>query len=169
MITYSGICPIDWQNLIHHLETQSPDIGPKHKASDNIPGLSEIIDSWDKAGYSKSVQWDMFYPGVHFDTGIVEQFMQWAGMDSFTNAWVSRIHPGYFAPRHWDVQDQEPLPDTVRYHVHMSKPQFGHIFIVEDKCLYTQELGAAYQWSGRKLWHAGTNCGLVPKYIFNIW
>jgi hypothetical protein len=51
----------------------------------------------------------------------------------------------------------------------MSKPQFGHIFIVENNCLYNQEQGATYKWSGRKLWHAGTNCGLVPKYIFNIW
>lgn len=169
MIEYKGSCPIDWQQLIEHLETQTPEVGPKHKAGDNIPGLKEVTDMWDKAGYGTSVQWDMFYPGIHFNNNIVEQFVKWSGLTSYTNAWVSRIHPGYFAPIHWDVQDDEPLPDTVRYHVHMSKPQFGHIFIAEDTCLYNQPQGSVYKWSSRKAWHAGTNCGLVPKYIFNIW
>lgn len=169
MIEHAGICPIDWQKLIYHLETQQPVVGPKHKPGDNIPGLKEITDMWHNADYGTSVQWDMFYPGVHFDNSIVEQFVKWAGLTSFTNAWVSRIQPGYFAPIHWDVQDDEPLPDTVRYHVHMSNPQFGHIFIVEDKCLYNQDQGSTYKWSSRKAWHAGTNCGLTPKYIFNIW
>lgn len=169
MIEYAGNCPIDWQQLITHLETQIPFTGPKHKASDNIPGLNEVTDLWGQAGLGPTVQWDMFYPGDHFDNEIVTKFVKWAGLTSYTNAWVSRIHPGFCAPQHWDVQDDEPLPDTVRYHVHMSKPQFGHIFIAEDKCLYNQTQGAAYKWSSRKAWHAGTNCGLVPKYIFNIW
>jgi hypothetical protein len=169
MIEYVDVCPVDWQQLIAHLETQTPYVGPKHKTGDNIPGLDEVTNLWNKAGYGPTVSWDMFYPGDHFDIKFVEQFVEWSGITSYTNAWVSRIHPGYFAPIHWDVQDDEPLPDTVRYHVHMSKPQFGHIFIAEDKCLYNQEQGAAYKWSSRKAWHAGTNCGLVPKYIFNIW
>jgi len=169
MITFVGICPINWQLLITHLETQTPHIGPKHKASDNIPGLSEVTDLWNKAGYGSSVQWDMFYPGEHFDNKIVEQVVEWTGMQSYTNAWVSRIHPGYFAPIHWDVQDDEPLPDTVRFHIHMSTPQFGHVFIAENTCFYNQQQGATYKWTSRKSWHAGTNCGLVPKYIFNIW
>lgn len=169
MIEYIDICPINWQQLIHQLESQAPYIGPKHKAGDNIIGLDEVTDMWTKAGYGPTVSWDMFYPGDHFDIDIVDQFVKWSGMRSYTNAWVSRIHPGFFAPQHWDVQDNEPLPDTIRYHVHMSKPQFGHIFIAEDKCFYNQQQGATYKWSSRKAWHAGTNCGLVPKYIFNIW
>jgi hypothetical protein len=169
MIDYVGVCPLDWQQLIEQLETQKPYVGPKHKAGDNIPGLDEVTDLWNKAGYGPTVSWDMFYPGDHFDINIVKQFAEWVNIPSYTNAWVSRVHPGYFAPQHWDVQDDEPLPDTVRYHVHMSRPQFGHIFIAEDKCLYNQEQGATYKWSSRKAWHAGTNCGLVPKYIFNIW
>jgi len=169
MIEYVGNCPINWQQLIQHLEIQQPETGPKHKAGDNIPGLEEITDMWAAAGYGRSVQWDMFYPGVHFDNTVVEQFVEWSGMPDFTSAWVSRIHPGYFAPIHWDVQDNEPLPDTIRYHVHMTQPQFGHVFIVEDQCLYNQAQGSAYKWSSRKAWHAGTNCGLAPKYIFNIW
>jgi len=169
MIKFVGICPIDWQSLIRHLETQTPYVGPKHKEGDDIPGLNEVTTLWKKAGYGPTVSWDMFYPGDHFDNKIVEKFVEWAGMKSYTNAWVSRVHPGYFAPQHWDVQDDEPLPDTIRFHCHMGEPQFGHILIVEDKCLYNQKQGATYQWDSRKSWHAGTNCGLVPKYIFNIW
>jgi hypothetical protein len=51
----------------------------------------------------------------------------------------------------------------------MSPPAFGHIFIVDDECLVNKEQGSTFKWSSRKLWHAGTNCGLVPKYIFNFW
>ena len=169
MIEYVDVCPINWQQLIHHLETQQPYVGPKHKAGDGIPGLDEVTDMWTKAGYGPTVSWDMFYPGDHFDVSIVDEFVKWSSMTSYTNAWVSRIHPGFFAPQHWDVQDDEPLPDTIRYHVHMGQPQFGHIFIAEDKCFYNQQQGATYKWTSRKAWHAGTNCGLVPKYIFNIW
>jgi len=171
MIEYIGISPFNWQELIGELQNQIPIIGPKHTPDDNIKGLDEVTSMWDKAGYYKrgTVGWDMFYPGEHFDYKIAEQFAEWSNLKSFTNAWISRIHPGFFAPIHWDVQDNEPLPDTVRYHVHMSKPQFGHIFIAEDACLYNQQQGATYKWTSRKAWHAGTNCGIAPKYIFNIW
>jgi len=61
------------------------------------------------------------------------------------------------------------LPDFKRWHVHISKPAFGHAFCVDDKCFYNQEQGSVYEWSDRKYWHAGSNCGLVPKYVFNFW
>jgi hypothetical protein len=35
--------------------------------------------------------------------------------------------------------------------------------------LYNQETGATWKWPKRTAWHAGSNAGLVPKYIFNIW
>ena len=176
MISYYGNCDIiDWTSIVADLQDQTPAyIGPSHKAGDNIPGLDEIINLWDKAGYKTvaeggTVAWDMFIPGTNFDISIVHKFLEFAKMDSYNTAWISRIHPGRFAPLHWDVQDNEPLPDSIRFHCHIGKPEFGHLFIADDKCLYNQEQGATYQWSSRKLWHAGTNCGLVPKYIFNIW
>ena len=56
-----------------------------------------------------------------------------------------------------------------RYHCHISPPSDGHILIVDEHCLYKQEQGSVYKWPSRKSWHAGANCGLVSKYIFNVW
>ena len=99
-------------------------------------------------------------------------FAEWAGMDSYINAWISRVNPGNMAAWHWDVTDDEETlskAEHKRFHVHMSVPQPGHIFILEDTPLYGRAQGDTFQWPSRKSWHAGANAGLVPKYQFNIW
>jgi hypothetical protein len=183
MIKYLGNSSIDWASVIKDLEAQVPaEVGPKHKEGDPIPGLGEVIDLWNNAEYKTlehggTVGWDMFYPGQNFDSKIIDQFIDEFNLHKLIptvhTAWISRIHPGHFAPMHWDVQDNESQlatqPDYVRFHCHMGTPEFGHVFIVDDQCLYNQTQGASYQWDSRKAWHAGTNCGLVPKYIFNLW
>ena len=180
MINYVGVCnTVDWNSLITDIANQKPaEIGPKHKAGDPLPGLDEITNMWDKAGYKTpklggTVIWDMFFPGVNFDQSIVDKFSEYVELESVNSCWISRIWPGHFAPIHWDVNDNEielsKQPDKLRWHCHIGKPEFGHIFIAGDNCLYNQQQGATYQWSSRKLWHAGTNCGLTPKYILNIW
>jgi hypothetical protein len=183
MIKYLGNSKIDWTTVIRDLESQAPaEIGPKHKEGDPIPGLKEVVNLWNNAEYKTVAQggtvgWDMFYPGQNFDADIVDQFINEFNLKELIpkvhTAWISRIHPGHFAPMHWDVQDNEEQlatePDYVRFHCHIGAPEFGHIFIVDNECLYNQTQGSSYQWDSRKAWHAGTNCGLVPKYIFNLW
>jgi len=180
MIDYVGVCnTVDWSKLILDIADQLPaEIGPKHKAGDPLPGLNQVTDMWAKAGYKTpdlggTVSWDMFFPGVNFDQSVADKFAEYVGLKDINSCWISRIWPGYFAPIHWDVNDNEielaNQPDKLRWHCHIGKPEFGHVFIADDKCLYNQPQGATYQWSSRKLWHAGTNCGLTPKYILNIW
>ncbi len=178
MIKYIGNSSdvIDWSSVIRDIENQTPAyVGPKHKAGDPIPELAEVTDIWTKAGYKTAseggtVAWDMFFPGDNFDFDVAVKFGQYVGVEKFTSCWISRIWPGYFAPQHWDVMDDESsIPDVRRFHCHMGQPAFGHILIVDNQCLYNQPQGATYEWSSRKLWHAGTNCGIGPKYIFNFW
>ena len=59
--------------------------------------------------------------------------------------------------------------DKLRYHCHIGKPVPGHIFIAHDRALYNQPQGTTYCWKSRKLWHAGSNVGLEPKYLLNLW
>jgi hypothetical protein len=181
MITFYGNCNkiINWNEVIRDLENTSPGyIGPKHKEGDDIPGLDEVTDMWRNAGYKTvsnggTVAWDMFFPGEHFDQKVADIFGEWVGNDNPTAVWISRIWPGRFAPQHWDVNDDEKelstKLDKIRFHCHIGNSAFGHVFIVEDQIFYNQEQGNTYKWQSRKLWHAGTNCGLVPKYIFNFW
>lgn len=178
MINYIGNCAplINWDLVVKDLESQKPAyIGPKHKAGDPIPELKEVTDLWQQAGYKTkqdggTVSWDMFFPGDNFDPRIADRFAEFVKVEKYTTAWISRIWPGYFAPQHWDVMDDESnKPDVKRYHCHIGQPSFGHVFIVGHQCLYNQPQGATFEWSSRKLWHAGTNCGLTPKYILNFW
>lgn len=177
MIKNIGNCNtvINWDNIILECEHTTPEyIGPSHKRGDNIAGLDEILDMWDAAGYALekdggTVAWDMFIPGKQFDERVIDTFANYFNIE-VSNAWISRIHPGRFAPIHWDVHDDEDaIGDRPRWHCHISKPQFGHVFIVDQTCLYNQLQGTTYEWESRKLWHAGNNCGLVPKYMLNVW
>lgn len=177
MVRNIGNCShiIDWDNVIRDCENNQPEyVGPSHKRGDNIPGLDEILDLWEKHGYKSladggNVGWDMFLPGKQFDEFVTQQFNRHYKLDC-KNFWISRVHPGHFAALHWDVHDnEEQIGDKPRYHCHISKPAFGHVFIVDEKCLYRQPQGTTYRWESRKLWHAGNNCGLTPKYILNAW
>jgi len=186
MIKYVGNTNaiINWDQVIAGLEKcghethPGPFYGPKHKAGDPIPQLKEVTDIWTDAGYHRvedggTVQWDMFFPGTHFDQSIVDKFVEHYNIEKYSSVWISRIWPGHFAPIHWDVNDMEEelakYPDRLRWHCHIGKPTFGHVLIVEDQVFYNQQQGDVFQWDSRKYWHAGTNCGLTPKYLFNIW
>jgi hypothetical protein len=181
MISYLGNSSvvINWQELIDSLEIQEPAyVGPSHSRKDNIPGVHDVLDKWDQAGYvlqadGGTAGWDMFLPNRNFDQKIVDKFADFIGATSYNSAWVSRVNPGMVVPYHWDVHDHEEELSTMgnfkRWHCHMSKPGFGHAFFADNKCFYNQEQGSVHEWDDRKLWHGGTNCGLVPKYIFNFW
>mgnify|MGYP001076121891 FL=1 len=176
MVRSIGICnTIDWNSVINDCANNAPEyVGPSHKRGDNLPGLDPILDMWEEAGYKTVAQggtagWDMFIPGKQFDQSIADEWNKHYKLDC-KNIWISRVWPGRFAPIHWDVHDNEAnLPECPRYHSHIGKPQWGHIFIVDDKCLYNRPQGETFRWENRKLWHAGTNCGLTPKYIWNAW
>lgn len=180
-LKYVGNCSkiINWDSVIEDCENSSPEyIGPSHSRKDNIPGLSEIIDMWDNAGYrlakdGGTIEWDMFISGKQFDSRITEKFCDFVGISSYRTAWISRINVGRTTALHWDVHDDEEMlsKDTtiLRYHCHIGRPEFGHVLIVDDQCLYWQEQGTTYLWPDRKSWHAGANAGLKPKYLFNIW
>jgi len=179
MTKFIGNCNdiIDWESIVVLLTKQTPAyIGPRHRATDNVVGIKEISEEWDRAGYKLFVDggsagWGMYFAGQHFDQSIVDKFADFVGIQP-VNAWISRINPGTMAPWHWDANDAEEqyakMPDMLRFSCHISKPSPGHVSIVDDVCLYNQEQGNTYQWASRKSWHAGANCGLVPKYLFNM-
>ncbi len=181
MIKRIGNCAdiIDWDSVIRHIEHQQPAyVGPSHKEGDPIPGLDGVTDMWKRAGLKTvkeggTVEWDMFLVGVNFDQSVADKFAEFVGIDNYNSCWISRINIGRFSPWHWDVHDNEielsKRTDIKRFHCHIGKPAHGHILIVEDKCFYNQPQGEIYQWPARTSWHAGMNCGLVPKYLFNIW
>ena len=83
MITFLGNCSsvIDWDTVIRDLEHCQPNHGPTHKEGDPIPLLNEVTTIWRDEGYKTvelggTVQWDMFFPGVHYDRSVEEKFCE---------------------------------------------------------------------------------------------
>jgi hypothetical protein len=168
---------IDWNSIIVNLEKQEPAyVGPRHKLGDPIAGIDDISYKWKEAGYvlikdGGSAGWDMFFPGINFDRSIVETFGKFAKIDP-ESAWISRVNPGCFAPWHWDANDNEELystlPEMNRFSCHISEHRPGQAFVVDNQCIYNYNQGDTYIWDSRRSWHAGSNFGYQPKYIFNI-
>lgn len=163
-----------WDSIIETLLIQSGE--PKTIDTSfykNVDGrFDEIINLWKTAGYDKvdTVEWINYYPEKHFDSHLVKEF------EKFTNtkcarAWISRIRPGKYAPIHKDIDDhiEKYLAqgNLIRYHTFISQPHPGGVFIVEDQCFHCEESGSTYQWNDYMSWHAGGNCGLHDKFIFN--
>jgi len=182
MLKYFGNCQtIDWSELVASLKKQEPAyVGPRHRPGDvQAPGVDEVADLWINAGYKTidqggNAKWDMYLPGINFDSSIVTKFVEFVGLEGCTNAWVSRVNPGSVAPWHWDVTDNETTLSSqtaIRYHCHMQPLSeiTGHTLIVGDTCLYNQQPGETYLWSDRKAWHGAANCGMEPMYLFHIW
>lgn len=175
MRKYLGNCQtVDWQAFVDKLKASEPMYqGPRHVGKDNIQGASEIEKMMRSAGYKLiseggNLGWDMY--SVPDD--IVYKFEDFVKADKLS-CWVSSVHPGNLAPWHWDTQDKEEELEKIDYkiirvHCHMEDTKPGHILIVEDELYYNVSQGDVFEWPTRTSWHAGANCGLEPKFIFNF-
>jgi len=135
--------------------------------------FDDIINSWKTAGYDKcdSVEWINYYPGKHFSNTVITDFEKWSNT-TCARSWISRIRPGKMAPLHQDIDDhiEEYLAKgtLVRYSVFISAPSLGAMFLLKDKAYHLEPQGTVLQWSHYLDWHAGSNCGLADKFMFNF-
>lgn len=135
--------------------------------------FNEIIELWKAAGYDKidTVEWINFYPGKDFDETVVKDFENFSGTKC-ARAWISMIRPGKTAPWHNDVDDNIEeylkLGELVRFTCHITNPEVGQVFILENETFYFEKRGSVYQWPNYSDWHAGGNFGFVNKYMFNF-
>mgnify|MGYP006429442957 CR=1 FL=1 len=166
---------IDWDTVIQSLKnnTGKEIAATKNKKElvDN-PEYSRLFELWESRGFNlSSAKWTNFYPGDDYsDTTIplLEDYLKVHHIRS----WISRIDPGYCTPWHWDIDnninDYKKLGDLVRYSIHISKPDYGHAFLIGKTANYFCEQGDVYRWSDYDAWHGGFNCGVSPKYLLNF-
>lgn len=173
-LTYIGNCKdvINWSEVIEEIQDQEPGyIGPRQNWDD--PEIKFIADIWKPAGYKPvreggSAEWSMYFPGKNFSVKVVEEFVKFVGMKDWNSAWISKIVPGQCAPWHIDLQVPNKCePD--RIHCHIDTPDPGHILIIEDQHIFNQQQGETYRWANPRLWHAASNIGKKPHYLFNIY
>jgi len=132
----------------------------------------EVIELWDNAGYDlEQIEWYDYYPEEHFDIEVQNKFAEIINVTP-RYTFVSEVHPGRCVPCHWDVENNEKewlkKGDLVRYTCFMDKPKFGHVFILEDEMFYNAKQHDIIEWNFYKNWHAGTNCGSDPWYLFHM-
>lgn len=132
----------------------------------------KIYDQWEQANFNMgAVKWINYYPGKHFDQNIVDEVSKSLTVKTH-RAWISRIDPGYFAPWHWDVEDNiteyESKGKIKRFSIFVSESSPGHFFTVDNKVFFNYHQGEVYEWKDYNAWHAGANAGLKPKYMFHL-
>lgn len=186
MVEYMGNSNhlVDWDDFIKNLRNIKPMVGYQYnedRSKSQDAEVIEIANSWVKAGYDVSqnldshIAWEAWYSGVHFDANITDKICNFLKITPIDMSMVTRLVPGRFAPWHWDVRDiatetkfnsyNKPI---IRVHIHMNRPEPGHVFVVDDYVFYNESQGSIYKWPHWKSWHGGANCGLTPKYQFSI-
>lgn len=139
------------------------------------PSYNDLHDQHvllSNVGYDETtVEFRHYDSGVHYDNSVMD------AIGTLTNStplfsWISEIRPGKCAPWHWDVnpweQEQKQLGTLVRYFCFLSKPAPGHIFVTEHDAYYNEPQGSIYQYQDIHSWHAGSNVGLVPKFLLTF-
>lgn len=132
----------------------------------------QIAETWKTAGYNlKNVKWYDYYPGQHFDRVIETTFEQLVNAKA-RRVWISEIAPGITAPYHWDVEDHEKQwleeGDLVRYTCFIETPKDGHVFVLGHQHFYNPLQHSIIKWDHHRQYHAGSNCGFEPFYLFHF-
>jgi hypothetical protein len=163
---------MNWNKIIEELENGVDVTADLEKWNLTTPGYLEIYQLWKDANFNlSSIKWTNYYPGKHFDQTVETSIAEQLGITAL-RSWISKIDPGYCAPWHWDVDDNEQeyisKGTLYRYSVFIEDPKPGHIFLVDSQVYANQPKGTTVKWDNYRAWHAGSNVGLEPKYMYHI-
>lgn len=133
----------------------------------------EIYNIWKEANFNTSaVKWTNYYPEKDYSVNIVNRYVDLLNLKGFHRSWISRIDPGYFAPWHWDVDDNESAylqkGNIKRFSVTIQDYVPGQMFILNDKVYTNCKEGDVIEWPSYKDWHSGINGAMAPKWMFHI-
>jgi|TARA_B110000503_G_C7146460_1_gene413226 hypothetical protein len=100
---------------------------------------------------------------------------KWLGCN-YLLSWVSEVNTGETVPPH--VDDEEvyhalektklPLDKIVRYHIHLSEPSYGAVFIVENSVYHMANQGDVFQWPSADSIHVGANASAQKKLTYHF-
>jgi hypothetical protein len=133
----------------------------------------EIYSKWKKANFNEhSIRWINYYPEIDYSTQIVDTVADSLRLTGVHRSWISRIDPGYMAPWHWDVDDNEDKylksGEIIRYTIIAQNFSIGQIFILNDQHYYNVETGLVIKWKTHRDWHCGINASMERNYMFHI-
>jgi len=165
----------NWDSILFDIEQQDgvPVTTDPDRWNLDTPGYSEIYKIWKKANFNPAaIKWINYYPGKHYPEEIVKQVAGTLGLTGVHRSWISRIDPGYMAPYHWDVDDNEveylKQGPIKRYTLIIKDFAHGHIFILKNDYYHSLTKDTVIAWDNHREWHSGINAGMTPNYLFHI-
>ena len=164
---------INWNSIISDLKDGSVvTVDPDRWNLDN-PEYNKILEIWKKANFNlDSVKWTNYYPGKEFSEDVVNYFANELNLKYIHRAWISKIDPGYMAPWHWDVDENEEeylkYGLIKRYTVVVNQMASGHLLIIGSDYYYNKPNNTIIKWGKYNEWHSSSNAGLEPSYLFHI-
>jgi hypothetical protein len=163
---------VNWNEIISNLSNGVAITADKNKWNLSTPGYLEIYKMWEESKFNmSSIKWINYYPVIHYPVSVDDQMCEHLGINKL-RSWISQIDPGYCAPWHWDVDDNESayleLGEIQRYSCFISEPNNGQMFQLGDRYYTSQPQGTIIKWNNYKEWHAGVNAGITSKYMYHI-
>ena len=163
----------NWNMIIENLKEGSDVTVDPDRWNLNNPEYKKILDMWKKANFNlDTIKWTNYYPGIHFPEDVVSQQLEYLNIKHVHRAWISKIDPGFMAPWHWDVDDNEEefLKHGAihRYTVIIRQMANGHVLIVGNDYYYNKTKDTIIKWSNHREWHSGINAGMEPSYMFHV-
>lgn len=135
-------------------------------------GYKQVLDVWQEAGVDPDVvKWTNYYPVKDFN-----QLVETCVADELNivplRSWISCIEPGFSAPWHWDVDDNEQeylsKGPIERYTVFIQEPLPGHEFTLDTVKYENVAEGTVIKWPKYDEWHSSVNTGTEPHYMYHI-
>jgi hypothetical protein len=172
---YIGNCSdkIDW-NLAISKCLQGHTIKYDTNSFPDMNSFKELDTLWQAAGYrhgDPAIEWINYFSD-EFGQDVVDQFADIVNSKPWM-VWISRIKPARMAPLHTDahskIDELLALGNPVRFSCYIQDGNAGHASIVGNVAIYKATKGDIYEWPSYDAWHAGGNCGLQDKFMFNFW
>jgi hypothetical protein len=162
---------INWNTLIDNLKTQPGRL--RGFISDDIikngSKKEEIKSMWFDASYDNNKCAGWFNHAIPVD--VKQQFAEFVNVDPI-GGWITSVPPGYVVPWHYDIdndqQEYYKIGIPTRFTCHISRPAFGHVFILGHHAFTDIPQGNVYEWTDWQEWHGGLNMGIETKYLFNF-
>ena len=163
----------NWESIVSKLIGGSDvTVDPDRWNLDN-PEYAKILELWNNANFNlDSIKWTNYYPEKDFPDGVVDHMAQELNLTRVHRAWISRIDPGFMAPWHWDVDDNEAEylkhGSIKRYTVIIRPMAKGHLLIIGDDVFVNKPVDTVIKWAKHNEWHSSSNAGLEPSFLFHI-
>jgi hypothetical protein len=120
-------------------------------------------------------QWNQHIPfesitayNVDIPADTEKMFKKVLKLEKIIDAEYSRILPGKCIPSHPDGWQPEWPVSARKFSIFVSKPEFGHVFILGKDHYCATPQGDVIEWNNPHEWHIGLNFGVKPKWLLNI-